>query len=35
VRAIEIAYQHLGSIASQQKKAENRELLLVAGEGVC
>ena len=35
VRAIEIAYQHLGSIASQQKKAENRELLLLAGEGVC
>jgi site-specific DNA-adenine methylase len=34
VRAMEIAYQHLGSIASQQKKAENRELLLLAGEGV-
>ena len=35
VRAMEIAYQHLGSVASQEKKAKNRELLLLAGEGVC
>jgi len=30
----EIAYQHLASVASQEKRAKNRELLLLAGEGV-
>jgi len=34
VRAIEIAYAHLASMASEQKRDQNRELLLVAGEGV-
>jgi len=35
VRAMEIDYQHLASIASKQKRESNRELLLIAGEGVC
>jgi site-specific DNA-adenine methylase len=34
VRAMEIAYQHLGSVASEEKRQRNRELLLLAGEGV-
>jgi site-specific DNA-adenine methylase len=34
VRAIEIAYGHLTSTASQEKRERNRELLLLAGEGV-
>lgn len=34
-RGLEIAYQHLGSIASNEKRQHNRELLLIAGEGVC
>ena len=34
VRAIEIAYQHLASTSSAQKRRDNREFLLLAGEGV-
>jgi len=33
-RGLEIAYQHLGSIASNEKRQHNRELLLLAGERV-
>lgn len=34
-RGMEIAYQHLGSIASNEKRQHNRELLLLAGGGAC
>ena len=34
VRAVEIAYEHLASTASQEKREKNREFLLLAGEGV-
>lgn len=34
VRATEIAYQHLASTSSAQKRRDNREFLLLAGEGV-
>jgi len=34
VRAMEIVYQHLGSVASEEKRQRNREFLLLAGEGV-
>jgi len=34
VRAREIAYQHLASTSSEEKRQRNREFLLLAGEGV-
>ena len=34
VRAVELAYTHLGAVASEEKKAKNREFILLAGEGV-
>jgi hypothetical protein len=30
VRALEVPYRHLGSIASEEKNATNREFLLIA-----
>jgi len=34
VRALEIAYEHLPSMSSAEKRDRNREFLLLAGEGV-
>jgi len=33
-RAIELQYVHLGAVASKEKREENREFIILAGEGV-